>query len=76
MCIRDSTYTVRLTLPEQSSPAADGASTFVANGLKMTQSGVSVAAGEDVDGLTTGLVSTTSVAGRLYLCLLYTSRCV
>ena len=30
----------------------------------MTQSGVSVAAGEDVDGLTTGLVSTTSVAGR------------
>lgn len=65
--VRPGTYTVRLTLPEQSSPAADGASTFVANGLKMTQSGVSVAAGEDVDGLTTGLVSTTSVAGRLYL---------
>lgn len=65
--VRPGTYTVRLTLPDQSSPAADSASTFVANGLKMTQSGVSVAAGEDVDGLTTGLVSATSVAGRLYL---------
>ena len=65
--VRPGNYTVRLTLPDQSSPAADSASTFVANGLKMTQSGVSVAAGEDVDGLTTGLVSATSVAGRLYL---------
>lgn len=33
----------------------------------MTQTGVTVEAGEDVDGLTTGLVSATSVAGRLYL---------
>ena len=65
--VRPGTYTVRLTLPEQASPAADDASTFVASGLKMTQSGVTVEAGEDVDGLTTGLVSTTSVAGRLYL---------
>ena len=65
--VRPGTYTVRLTLPEQASPAADSASTFVASGLKMTQSGVTVEAGEDVDGLTTGLVSTTSVAGRLYL---------
>ncbi|MCI6038898.1 MAG: carboxypeptidase regulatory-like domain-containing protein [Clostridiales bacterium] len=65
--VRPGTYTVRLTLPEQSSPAEDSTSTFVTNGLKMTQTGVAVAAGEDVDGLTTGLVSTTSVAGRLYL---------
>ena len=33
----------------------------------MTQTGVTVEAGEDVDGLTTGLISATSVAGRLYL---------
>ena len=65
--VRPGTYTVRLTLPEQSSPAADSASTFVASGLKMTQTGVTVEAGEDVDGLTTGLISATSVAGRLYL---------
>lgn len=65
--VRPGTYTVRLTLPDQSSPAGDSSSTFVANGLKMTQSGVTVEAGEDVDGLTTGLVSATSVAGRLYL---------
>ena len=65
--VRPGAYTVRLTLPEQSSPAADSASTFVANGLRMTQTGVTVEAGEDVDGLTTGLVSATSVAGRLYL---------
>lgn len=65
--VRPGTYTVRLTLPEQASPAADSASTFVANGLRMTQTGVTVEAGEDVDGLTTGLISATSVAGRLYL---------
>ena len=65
--VRPGAYTVRLTLPDQSSPAADSASTFVANGLKMTQTGVTVEAGEDVDGLTTGLISATSVAGRLYL---------
>lgn len=65
--VRPGAYTVRLTLPDQSSPAADSASTFVANGLRMTQTGVTVEAGEDVDGLTTGLVSATSVAGRLYL---------
>ena len=63
--VRPGTYTVRLTLPDQSSPAADSASTFVANGLRMTQTGVTVEAGEDVDGLTTGLVSATSVAGRM-----------
>ena len=65
--VRPGAYTVRLTLPDQSSPAADSTSTFVANGLRMTQTGVTVEAGEDVDGLTTGLVSATSVAGRLYL---------
>lgn len=65
--VRPGAYTVRLTLPDQSSPAADSASTFVANGLRMTQTGVTVEAGEDVDGLTTGLISATSVAGRLYL---------
>lgn len=65
--VRPGTYTVRLTPPDQSSPAADSASTFVANGLRMTQTGVTVEAGEDVDGLTTGLISATSVAGRLYL---------
>ncbi|MEE1439496.1 MAG: SdrD B-like domain-containing protein [Christensenellales bacterium] len=65
--VRPGAYTVRLTLLDQSSPAADSASTFVANGLRMTQTGVTVEAGEDVDGLTTGLVSATSVAGRLYL---------
>lgn len=65
--VRPGAYTVRLTLPDQSSPAGDSASTFVANGLRMTQTGVTVEAGEDVDGLTTGLISATSVAGRLYL---------
>ena len=65
--VRPGAYTVRLTLPEQSSPAGDSASTFVANGLRMTQTGVTVEAGEDVGGLTTGLISATSVAGRLYL---------
>lgn len=65
--VRPGAYTVRLTLLDQSSPAADSASTFVANGLRMTQTGVTVEAGEDVDGLTTGLISATSVAGRLYL---------
>ena len=33
--VRPGAYTVRLTLPDQSSPAADSTSTFVANGLRM-----------------------------------------
>lgn len=65
--VRPGVYTVRLTLPEQSSPAGDSASTFAANGQRMVQTGVTVAEGQSVEGLTTGLVSATSIGGRLLL---------
>ena len=65
--VRPGVYTVRFELPEQSSPAGDYQSTFAASGSAMAQSGVSVSEGQHVDGLTTGLVSLTSIGGTAWL---------
>ena len=65
--LRPGTYTVRFILPRQSEPAADDTSTFAPDGLYMAQTNVTVAEGQKLDGLTTGLVSQTSVGGKLIL---------
>ena len=65
--VRPGSYTVYFDLPEQSTPADDAASTFRAEGSAMVQSGVTVTEGEEVRGLTTGLVSTTSIGGTAWL---------
>lgn len=65
--VRPGTYTVRFTLPAQSSPANDNASTFALSGTVMSQSSVTVREGDAIRGLATGLVSTTSVAGVVRL---------
>lgn len=65
--VRPGKYTVRFELPEQSTPAADAASTFRANGSSMVQTGIAVAEDEHISTLTTGLVSTTSIGGTAWL---------
>lgn len=65
--VRPGSYTVQFELPYQSSPANDYGSTFAASGSFMKQSGVSVSEGEAADGLTTGLVSLTSIGGTAWL---------
>lgn len=65
--VRPGAYTVRFQLPEQSSPAADASSTFRVSGSAMEQSGVRVAEGEERNGLSTGLVSLTSISGTAWL---------
>jgi len=65
--VRPGVYTVQFDLPEQATPAGAAASTFVYNGSAMVQTGVTVAEGESLYGLNTGLVSTTSVGGTAWL---------
>ena len=65
--VRPGTYTVQFALPEQSTPAADAASTFRSSGSSMVQTGISVAEDEHIASLTTGLVSTTSIGGTAWL---------
>ncbi len=65
--VRPGTYTVKFTLPEQSTPAADAASTFRFDGAAMVHTCVKAAQGEAVSGLSTGLVSTTSIGGTAWL---------
>lgn len=65
--VRPGTYTVRFEMPAQSQPANDSESTFTASGSAMLQRGVTVAEGETVNGLSAGLVSKTSIGGRLIL---------
>ena len=65
--VRPGTYTVRFTLPDGSSPAVDIASTFTKSGSYMAQAGISVAQGDALTGLTTGLVSLTRIGGTFCL---------
>ncbi len=65
--VRPGDYTVQFVLPEQSTPAEDNTSTFRCSGSSMVHSGVTVAEGEVVSSLTTGLVSTTSLGGTAWL---------
>ena len=65
--VRPGTYTVRFDLPDQSTSANASASTFQQKGNAMVQSGLTVAEGENVTGLTTGLVSRTSIGGAAWL---------
>lgn len=64
--VRPGRYAVQFDLPAQSSPAADG-SAFALNGSVMSQTGLTVAEGQQVSGLSAGLVSTTSIGGTAYL---------
>lgn len=65
--VRPGAYTARFLMPAQAEPAADAKSTFVLDGRYMRQTGIEVAEGQKVKGLTTGLVSRTSVGGKLWL---------
>ncbi|MBR6571882.1 MAG: hypothetical protein IKK75_15655, partial [Clostridia bacterium] len=65
--VRPGDYTVQFALPEQSTPAKDSSSTFRHSGSAMVQSGITVAEGETVSTLTTGLVSATSIGGTAWL---------
>lgn len=65
--VRPGSYTVRFALPSQSEPADDRTSTFALDGAAMQNRGVVVSEGGAVSGLTTGLVSRTSIAGRVWL---------
>ena len=64
--VRPGQYAVQFDLPGQSSPAADG-SAFALSGGVMSQSGLSVSEGQQVSGLSAGLVSTTSIGGSAWL---------
>ena len=65
--VRPGTYTVQFALPEQSTPAGDAASTFRSSGSAMVQTGITLAEGQQRGGLSTGLVSTTSIGGTAWL---------
>ena len=65
--VRPGVYTVQFELPEQSTPAGAAASTFSFSGSAMVHSGVAVCEGESIRGLSTGLVSTTSIGGTAML---------
>lgn len=65
--VRPGSYTVRFSLPEQSTPAGDSAATFRSVGNGMEQKGIVVSEGENVSGLTAGLVSRTSIGGTAWL---------
>ncbi|MDD3335545.1 MAG: SdrD B-like domain-containing protein [Eubacteriales bacterium] len=64
--VRPGAYTVSFDLPSQSKPAEDQASTFTYDG-SMRQTGIRVEEGQQLTGLSTGLVSETSVGGTLTL---------
>ena len=65
--VRPGHYTVCFDLPDQSTPAGDAAATFRLNGSTMEQRGVQVAEGQQLNGLTAGLVSRTSIGGTAWL---------
>ncbi len=65
--VRPGSYTIRFLLPNQSSPANDRASSFVLNSNRMVCSGIEVAEGAQLSGYATGLVSRTSIAGKVAL---------
>ncbi|MBP3646637.1 MAG: carboxypeptidase regulatory-like domain-containing protein [Clostridia bacterium] len=65
--VRPGSYSVRFDLPEQSSSANASASTFYLKGTAMVQEGLEVSEGQTITGLTTGLVSRTSIGGTAWL---------
>ena len=65
--VRPGAYTLRFPLPEQSTPADDAASAFRLSGSAMASASLSVAEGQQTDGISTGLVSRTSIGGTARL---------
>ncbi|MEG0047936.1 MAG: SdrD B-like domain-containing protein [Clostridia bacterium] len=65
--VRPGNYTVRFALPNQTEPAADNRSTFAPDGGYMADKGIAVAEGQSMTDLATGLVSRTSVGGKVWL---------
>jgi len=65
--VRPGTYTVRFALPAQAEPAKVVDSTFRFSGAAMEQNGVTVTEGQQLSGLSTALVSRTSIGGSLSL---------
>lgn len=65
--VRPGQYTVYFFLPQQSTSANAPSSTFAAESSMMVQRGVAVAEGEEKAGLSTGLVSKTSIGGSVWL---------
>ncbi len=65
--VRPGTYTVRFVLPQQAEPAQIIGSTFTFSGDAMEQTGVTVTEDQQLTGLSTALVSRTSIGGALSL---------
>ena len=65
--VRPGTYTVRFAVPDQAEPAKIAGSTFRFSGAAMEQTGVTVTEGQQLSGLSTALVSRTSIGGILSL---------
>jgi len=64
--VRPSTYTVRFTLPDQAQPAGTQGD-FERQGSQMRCAGIAVAEGENVDVVSGGMVSYTSIGGTVAL---------
>ncbi|NLO86256.1 MAG: hypothetical protein GX096_12680 [Clostridiales bacterium] len=64
--VRSGKYTARFLLPSQSEPASDASSTFAQNASYMEQKGIEVAEDQAVSSLMTGIVSRTSIGGKLW----------
>ncbi len=64
--VRPSTYTVRFTIPEHAQPSS-GSGTFVKQGTRMAHTGIVILEGEEFSEIDGGLVSYTSIGGRIAL---------
>lgn len=63
--VRPSVYTLRFDLPSGAQPAGSG--NFTASGQRMQKTGIAVAEGETVEGISGGLVCRTSIGGVVAL---------
>ncbi len=65
--VRPGTYLLRFELPAQAETAGESDASFRQNGSRMEMANLNVKEGEEITGISAGLVSRTSIGGKLAL---------
>ena len=65
--VRPGTYLLRFELPAQAEAAGESGASFRQNGSRMEMANLTVKEGEEITGISAGLVSKTSIGGKLAL---------
>ena len=65
--VRPGTYLLRFELPAQAETAGESDASFRQNGSRMEMANLTVKEGEEITGISAGLVSKTSIGGKLAL---------